>query len=340
MEVKGIDVSSHQGVIDWNKVKAAGIRFAIIRVGYGDLLSYPKQLDSQFRANVEGAQKAGVDIGFYLFSYAGTEEMARREAQGLKQAIAGMKPAYPVYFDYEYDSDRLTGKPGKEQLTKVYVAFCEEMEKDNYYVGIYLNKDFYRNRLDMDKLKAYDLWLADYEGGPDYECGMQQTGSTGKVDGIGGNVDTDTAFKDYPSVIKNAGLNGWKKESGSSAPAADTVIATKKVSPKIGLNLRKSPSTSASVILAMPYNSTVQILEHTNSEWDKVKYNGTVGYCYSPYLVSSNASAPSGVVYTVKSGDTLSGIAKKYNTTVAKLVSANNIKNANLIYAGQKIKIV
>ena len=92
MEVKGIDVSSHQGVIDWNKVKAAGIRFAIIRVGYGDLLSYPKQLDSQFRANVEGAQKAGVDIGFYLFSYAGTEEMARREAQGLKQAIAGMKP--------------------------------------------------------------------------------------------------------------------------------------------------------------------------------------------------------------------------------------------------------
>lgn len=108
--------------------------------------------------------------------------------------------------------DRLSGKPGKEQLTRVYVAFCEEMEKDNYYVGIYLNKDFYRNRLDMDKLKAYDLWLADYEGGPDYECGMQQTGSAGKVDGIGGNVDTDTAFKDYPSVIKNAGLNGWKNQ--------------------------------------------------------------------------------------------------------------------------------
>ena len=330
MEVKGIDVSSHQGVIDWNKVKAAGIRFAIIRVGYGDLLSYPKQLDSQFRANVEGAQKAGVDIGFYLFSYAGTEEMARREAQGLKQAIAGMKPAYPVYFDYEYDSDRLTGKPGKEQLTKVYVAFCEEMEKDNYYVGIYLNKDFYRNRLDMDKLKAYDLWLADYEGGPDYECGMQQTGSAGKVDGIGGNVDTDTAFKDYPSVIKNAGLNGWKKSETPSVPSNNTPAV-----PEGTVYTVKSGDTLSGI--AQKYNTTVAALVSANGIKDanliyvgqKIKIPG-----------KASAPAPSGVAYTVKSGDTLSGIAKKYNTTVAKLVSANNIKNANLIYAGQKIKIV
>ena len=210
--MKGIDVSSHQGLIDWAKVKAAGIEFAIIRAGYG---KYESQVDSRFEQNAFGALSAGLHVGVYWFSYATTPEEAREEAKLCANTIASYKGKFdfPVYFDYEYDSETYSQKQGvtptqtlRESLAE---AFCEEIQAQGWRAGVYTNNDYIKNRWRLDVLKRWEIWLADYTGGPDVSCGMQQTGSTGTVNGIFGNVDTDTAFVDYPSLIRNDGWNGF-----------------------------------------------------------------------------------------------------------------------------------
>lgn len=197
MSVPGIDVSTHQGEIDWKKVKNAGIKFVIIRTGYGDTLVNRNQIDRRFHENMRGALAAGIRVGAYHFSYAGTESAARQEARGALELVRGYSLTYPIFFDYEYDSDRLAGKLSRERLTKVAQAFLREIEAGGYQAGVYANLDFVRNRYDMAKLAGYDLWLADYNSTPHYSCAIQQTSSNGRVNGISGAVDTDVAYKQY-----------------------------------------------------------------------------------------------------------------------------------------------
>ena len=210
--MKGIDVSSHQGLIDWAKVKAAGIEFAIIRAGYG---KYESQVDSRFEQNAFGALGVGLHVGVYWFSYATTPEEARQEAQVCAGVIEPYKGKFdfPVYFDYEYDSERYSEErgvtPTRELREALAQAFCEEIEAHGWRAGVYTNNDYLKSRWRLDVLKQWEIWLADYTGGPDVSCGMQQTSSTGTVNGISGNVDMDTAFVDYPALIHNDGWNGF-----------------------------------------------------------------------------------------------------------------------------------
>lgn len=210
--MKGIDVSSHQGLIDWAKVKAAGIEFAIVRAGYGQ---YKTQVDAKAHQNIFGALGAGLHVGAYWFSYATTPEEAKAEADLCADTIEKYKGQldFPVYFDYEYDSEIYSKQKGiiptqslRESLAK---AFCEEIEARGWRAGVYTNLDYLRTRWRMDALNAWELWLADYTGAPDVSCGMQQTGSTGKINGISGNMDTDTAFTDYPALVREKGWNGF-----------------------------------------------------------------------------------------------------------------------------------
>ena len=210
--MKGIDVSSHQGKIDWSKVASSGIEFAIIRAGYG---KYESQVDVMFQKNAEGALAAGIHVGAYWFSYALNVEDAKLEAQRFADVLEPYKKKFdfPVYFDYEYDSETYSQKNGvtptqelREALAK---AFCDEIQSRGWRAGVYTNNDYLRNRWRLEALDEWEIWLADYTGAPDVECGMQQTSSTGKVTGISGNVDMDTSFVDYPSLIKNDGWNGW-----------------------------------------------------------------------------------------------------------------------------------
>ena len=198
MSIKGIDVSTHQGAIDWKKVKQSGIQFAIIRTGYGDVLSNPSQIDKRFHTNMKQAIANGIPVGVYHFSYAGTEKAARREAEGVVALIREYSLTYPVYFDYEYDSDRLAGKLGKTQLTNVAIAFMDRIREAGYLAGVYTNLDFVRNRYDMPRLQKYELWLAHYgTEQPGVECGLHQTSESGTVLGISGKVDLDTDRKGY-----------------------------------------------------------------------------------------------------------------------------------------------
>lgn len=214
--MKGIDVSSHQGLIDWAKVKSAGVEFAIVRAGYGQ---YKTQVDSKAHQNFFGALGAGLHVGAYWFSYATTPEEAKAEADLCADTIEKYKGKLdlPIYFDYEYDSEIYSKQKGviptqslRESLAK---AFCEEIEARGWRAGVYTNLDYLRTRWRMDALKSWEIWLADYTGSPDVSCGMQQTGSTGKINGISGNVDTDTAFTDYPALVREKGWNGFKAEA-------------------------------------------------------------------------------------------------------------------------------
>lgn len=221
--MKGIDVSQHNGAIDWPKVKKAGMEFAIVRAGYG---RFRNQTDKLFAQNAQGALDAGLHLGAYWFSYALTPDEAREEASLCSEVLAPYRGrlGFPVYFDYEYDSERYAKEhdvsPDRELRTQLICAFCAELERRGWRAGVYTNNDYLKNRVDASRLSPWELWLADYTGGPDISCGMQQTGSTGRVDGISGNVDTDTAFTDYPALVREKGWNGF--EAQTSGWTSDT----------------------------------------------------------------------------------------------------------------------
>ena len=114
--------------------------------------------------------------------------------------------------------------------TGCITAFCEEIEKSGWYAGYYSNLDYLRNKLDTDRLKRYDLWLADYYGGPEYPCGMQQFTDAGRVRGIDGDVDLDIAYYDYPTRLAEKGCNGLK----TSSPVQGEILAEYRVRGKKG----------------------------------------------------------------------------------------------------------
>ena len=208
--VKGIDVSKWQGDIDWNKVKSAGIKFAMIRLGYGSANGDKCGIDTYFGKNVMNATKAGIDIGCYFYSYATSAAAAKKEAEFVVNTLGKYSGVftYPIAFDLE---DSTQQGLGKSVLTNMVIAFGDLLEKAGYYVSLYSNLNWLTNYLDDSQLKRFDHWLAQWASASTYTgtIGMWQNSATGKVNGINGNVDTDIAYKDYPTVIKNGQFNGF-----------------------------------------------------------------------------------------------------------------------------------
>ena len=157
---KGIDVSHHQTALDWRKVKACGIDFAIIRAGRD------VTVDRMFHQHIKGAIDAGLSVGVYWFSYALSKADAQREADFCLQTIKPYKLDLPVFYDYEYDSERYSKErgvtPTKRLRTDIIKAFCERIKESGREVGIYTNIDYITNRLYWDELKHYPLWLAQF----------------------------------------------------------------------------------------------------------------------------------------------------------------------------------
>jgi GH25 family lysozyme M1 (1,4-beta-N-acetylmuramidase) len=214
MATKGIDVSKWQGNIDWAKVKAAGIEFAMLRGGFGKTTS---QLDSKFEQNYRNAKAAGMPVGVYHYSYAKSVEDAKKEAQFCLSYLKGKQFEYPIAFDIE---DNSQANLGKSTLTAIAKAFCEEVEKAGYYVCIYANLDWLKNRLDMIALSDYDVWVAQWASKCTYggAYGMWQYADKGRVNGIDGFVDLDEAYKNYPNIMKSNGLNGFSKTGNQETP--------------------------------------------------------------------------------------------------------------------------
>lgn len=211
---KGIDVSVHNGNIDFQKVKAAGINFVMLRLGYGAIGKNPCKLDNNFVTNLNNARKAGLDVGCYFYSYALTPAQTQVEANWVIKTLSKYKGVftYPISFDLE---DRTQENLGKETLSSMVKTFCSTLEKAGYYVSLYSNLAWLNYRLDPSVVKSYDVWLAQWSSKPSYTSpfGIWQYSATGKVNGINTDVDLDVVYKDYPSIIKSNCLNGFTKSS-------------------------------------------------------------------------------------------------------------------------------
>lgn len=316
--IRGIDVSRHQGNINWNLVKDSGLKYAIIKAGGADEGYYK---DSMFEANYTRAKALGLGVGTYYYTSSKfvTASQGVLEAQKFYDIIKGKTFDYPVYVDVE-----ITPPSQRVGATDATIAFCEFMESKGYYVGIYASDiSGFKDRLDLSRLTAYSKWVAIYGCKPGYvkDYDVWQYSSTGRVSGIIGDVDMDYCYKDFPSIIKAAGLNGFSKQSQPEPkpepdPAKKTIdeLAQEVLDGKWGNDPERTKRLTAAGYNAAAVQQRVnQILK----EQTKPKYE----------------------TYVVRSGDTLTAIARRYKTTVQKIAADNNIKNVNLIYPGQIIKI-
>lgn len=194
----GVDVSAHQGEIDWEKAAADGIQFAMIRLGYRGYTEGEIDLDAYFLRNIEGAQAAGLDVGVYFFSQAITKDEAIEEAKFVLNWIEGYELDYPIFFDWEdVEADARTDGMDMLTLTGCVDAFCSTIEEAGYRAGVYFNQRFGYQELNLLSLRKYMFWLAEYNPAPTftYDFEIWQYSSDGRVDGISGPVDLNMSFE-------------------------------------------------------------------------------------------------------------------------------------------------
>ena len=295
-----IDVSEHNGVIDWEKVMPH-IEGAILRCGYGS--DYEHQDDACFKRNADECTRLGIPFGVYIYSYAKTIDRIKSEAAHVLRLIKPYKLSYPVYLDLE--------EPGLEEGAVIRArVFGDIIEKAGYWCGIYANLNWWENYL--PGLDRFTKWVAQYYKECEYtgsHLDIWQYTSKGNVPGIKGNVDMNECYRDLPAEI----LGGAKVEEVNPEP------------------VKKSVSELVEEIL--------------DGKWgngdDRKKRLTAAGYDYETVqnAVNKKLKADEEEWHTVKSGETLTSIARDFNTTVSALVKLNGIENPNLIYTNQKIRV-
>ena len=345
MALKGIDVSQWQGNIDWQSVKSAGVQFAMLRAGYGR-----NHLDTKFHGNAQGAVAAGIPIGLYWFSYALNVEMARKEAQYAVELAKKYKITWPIAYDLEYDTVSYALKNGvtitKSLATQMAKAFCEEIKRLGYLPMVYTNLDYLNRYFDRSQL-PYDLWYAQYAPAASVaDKEIWQYSSKGSVPGIAGNVDMNHGYKDY-------GNGGGSKPDPEPVPKPNTPTGTTLDLAVAVMQGKYGTGKDRENALGTRFQEVQNFINHIASastdtlvkEVMQGKYgNGktreiVLGSKYKAVQDKINGKGSGAVYYTVRSGDTLSGIAAKYGTTYQKIAQMNGIANPNKIYTGQKLRV-
>lgn len=306
--VKGIDVSTWQGTIDWDKVKKAGIDFAIIRCGWGTT-----GVDNQFHRNMKEARRVGIKVGVYLYSYAHGVAEAQAEAKHCLDLVREYgKLDMPIYYDEEEDYQYSRAK-------ELAIAFCTVIENAGYWAGVYSSSSKWNGPL--KGLDRYTKWVANWgnnsrpahnAGKPNVSgCDLHQYSSVGNVSGIAGDVDMNELYR--TSLFDD--IAGKSSDKPAPTPKkTNAEIAVEVWEGKWGIgDDRKKRLTEA----GYDYNAIQDIVNQTEPE----------------------GSGYDGRTYVVQEGDNLTAIARKYGTTVAKLKKKNSIPNANLIYVGQVIRV-
>lgn len=304
-----IDVSQFNGSISWARV-AKSCDGAIIRAGYRGYGSGTLVTDKNFKNNLAAAKAAGVPIGVYFVTQAITIAEAQAEARYTMELVKGYKLVYPIFIDSENGNAKGTGRADHGKLTRttrtaIIKAFCEEIQANGYTAGVYASQSWFNDDLNLAELKDFYIWVAKYSSyAPNIYYNAWQYTSAGRVDGVTGNVD----ISNFKEVIDNKPSTPSTPREKTNEEIADEVIAGKWGNGED----RKARLTAA----GYDYDA---IQRRVN---EKLKPTST-GALY----------------YTVKRGDTLTSIAARFGTTISRLVTLNNIKNANLIYAGQKLRI-
>ena len=277
---RGIDISAHQGNIDLSALKSQ-IDFVIIRVGYGT----KGTIDNKFTRNANLCRDLGIPVGFYWYSYALDVAGAKKEAEAFVNAIAPYRDItkFGTWFDME-DADgykKRNGMPSNQTLREMCAAFCEYVENNGFYAGIYASESWFKNQLNGSEIKPYDRWVAQWPTSGGKQTGLStsaskrsdvhlwQFTSQGKFSGYSGRLDTNYSYLDnFPNP-------GGSSETVTPAPKPSTPVTTQKF--KIG---------------------------------DRVVINGSL-------YTSSNAKSPAGSVSNKTTNITryAAGVAHPYNTT-------------------------
>lgn len=228
---KGVDISSSNGSIDIEKIKNAGYEFVMIRCGYGN--DDTNQDDSQFENNVRKCETVGLPWGVYLYSYALNTAEAKSEAQHVLRLLKGKKPSLPIAFDME-DADGYkarNGMPNNKTLVDICKTFLNIVRNAGYYVSLYASLSWLKNQLnDSSLLNSYDIWVAQWSSKCQFKgnYGMWQYGGetnlleSNSIPGVG-VIDKNYAYIDYPTVIKQKGLNGWSKSETQAVETPEPV---------------------------------------------------------------------------------------------------------------------
>lgn len=315
----GIDVSKYQGTIDWQKVKASGVEFAMIRVGYRARSTGEIFEDPTARYNMQEAQAAGIKLGVYFFSSAVTKEEARAEAAFTKDIIAKYKITYPVAYnceDFQSSDSRQYGL-GSAERTQLACAFLDEISAGGYTPMFYASKGELEGSAQWDTqalASRYKIWVAQYPEKPYPQTAasaysgshdMWQYTSQGTVDGIPGKVDVNLAYFGY---AKEADA---RDETPAQVVEADPEVGiiftevNETVTAKQETNLRTKPSTIDDGTIAdkLVHGDTAVRTGIGHNGWSRIIYNGQTYYAVSSYLTTDmndtgHEAPPQGPVYT------------------------------------------
>lgn len=195
--VQGIDVSYYQGDIDWPQVKASGVEFAFVRVGYRSSQDGQIFEDERAQENLTEAAAAGIRVGAYFFSQAISVQEAAREAEFTLELLRDYELQLPVVFDWEpYGEQSRTDGMTRKQLTRCVRAFCDPVKAAGYDTMVYFNRDLSERLLNVRSLSEYGVWYAQYDRWPDAPCRIDywQYTDEGTVPGIQGKVDLNLYF--------------------------------------------------------------------------------------------------------------------------------------------------
>ena len=302
--MRGIDVSEHNGTINWDVVKGQ-IDFAILKLGnIGDNTKFWR--DKYFVRNYNECTRLGIPFGVYVYCYTNEVENAEEAGRQVVEYLKDKSIQLPVYIDME---DKEIQVEGRDKLTDICIAFNTQIEQSGRWAGVYANLDWFNNYLNKDKIKSkYTTWIAHYGVSPDKykgEYDILQYTSSGQVNGINGNVDMNEMYRDLIADI-----------NGSSVQP---------VTPK------KTNEQMADEVIAGRWGNQPERQTRIEAE----------GYDYQTIqdIVNQKLGYHKEQTYTVKKGDTLSGIASKFGTTYQELANKNGIANPNLIFPGQVIRI-
>lgn len=314
--VFGVDISVWQKGFNFQKAINEGVKFVVLRGMYGNAK------DTEFENHYKNAKILGLPVGAYQWGRASNVAQAREEAQiFIDSCLKGKQFEYPIYYDVE---DSILLNKGTSETTEIIKAWAETMESSGYFVGVYMNQSCFETEVLGKELSSrYTQWRAKWttlDKAPKDAQMWQFGGETNLVrtNLVAGIVcDQDLAVQDFPTIIKRAGKNGFSADSNNhvfpSQQKSTTEIALEVVNGKWGNGVaRKTALENAGYTYAIIQQEVNRILGQKTT---------TAQY------------------YKIVAGDTLSAIAKKYGTTVNQLVSWNNIKNANKIYVGQKIRV-
>lgn len=308
MQKFGIDISVWQRGIDFENVKDEGVEFVIVRGMYGNAK------DVEFENFYEQAKKVGMDVGVYQWGRAVNVAQAREEAKLLiDKCLKGKTFEYPIYYDVE---DKLILDLGIDEATDIVKAWASVIEDNGYFAGVYMNQNTFDNEVNGHELeKLYTQWRAKWttiDNRP--EASMWQFGGETNLirsNKIAGYVcDQNYCYDDFPTIMKDKGFNGYGERVNNKTI---TELVHEVINGKWGNgNIRKKALTDAGYNYDEIQNEVNKLIKSNNSN---ITY------------------------YKVKKGDTLSEIAQRYNTPMNKIIGWNDIKNPNLIYVGENLRV-